>query len=147
MWIRKLNKRCDDNSLKGKWFLRVLYKVIFVLLLSSGSLFGAEAVLERNDNELLRMNAHYIAGPEDSVDRQQWLDEVLNYRDRIREKLNLGIYDREDLGWVAGSFVCHFTFMYDSSFYGPEQGYKVEAFLKEGIERFGGYDCVLLWQG
>ena len=61
--------------------------------------------------------------------------------------LDLSIYDRRDLRWASRAFVCHFTFMYDLSFFDPETGrYRVDAFLEEGEREFGGYDALVLWQ-
>jgi len=62
--------------------------------------------------------------------------------------LDRSIYDRADLAWMAEAFTCHFTFMYDRSFYNPEQGrYTVDAFLDDGEREFGTYDAMVLWQG
>jgi gamma-glutamyl hercynylcysteine S-oxide synthase len=62
------------------------------------------------------------------------------------EELDRTLYDRADLAWLATSFGCHFTFMYDLSFYDPETGqFTVDAFLSDGLREFGGYDAVLLW--
>lgn len=71
--------------------------------------------------------------------------------DSIREtpnprKLDSSLYERHDLKWLAESFACHFTFMYDLSFYDPETNeFTVEQFLQEGQREFGGYDALLLW--
>ena len=60
--------------------------------------------------------------------------------------LDRSIYDRADLAWASRAFVCHFTFMYDRSFYDPLAGrYTVDEFLDEGRREFGGYDAVVLW--
>jgi len=60
--------------------------------------------------------------------------------------LDQAIYRRRDLAWASRAFVCHFTFMYDLSFYDPGAGrYRVEQFLEEAEREFGGYDAVLLW--
>lgn len=62
-------------------------------------------------------------------------------------RLDLSLYDREDLQWLATSFSCHFTFMYDLSFYDPQSGrFTIDEFLADGQREFGGYDAVLLWQ-
>ncbi len=61
--------------------------------------------------------------------------------------LDRGIYARPDLAWAARAFTCHFTFMYDRSFYDPERGYLLDAFLDDGEREFGGYDVIVLWQG
>jgi iron(II)-dependent oxidoreductase len=60
--------------------------------------------------------------------------------------LDRSIYDRPDLRWASRAFVCHFTFMYDRSFYDPTAGrFTPERFLAEGDREFGGYDAVVLW--
>jgi formylglycine-generating enzyme required for sulfatase activity len=92
------------------------------------------------------MNAHYIAAPRRDQDRTTWLAALEQYRRDQRADLDLSLYDREDLRWVTRTFVCHFTFMYDRSFYDPDRGYLVESFLTDGRREFGGYDAVLLWQ-
>jgi len=60
--------------------------------------------------------------------------------------LDLAIYERSDLSWASKVFVCHFTFMYDLSFYDPAAGrYRIEQFLQEAERESGGYDAVVLW--
>lgn len=61
--------------------------------------------------------------------------------------LDRSIYDRSEMAWASGAFTCHFTFMYDRSFYDPERGYTLEALLEDGVQAFGGYDILVLWQG
>jgi len=60
--------------------------------------------------------------------------------------LDLSLYERSDLKWLATNFVCHFTFMYDLSFYDPQQTeFTIDQFLLDGQREFGGYDALLLW--
>jgi formylglycine-generating enzyme required for sulfatase activity len=60
--------------------------------------------------------------------------------------LDRSIYDRPDLRWASRAFVCHFTFMYDLSFFDPGAGrFTVDRFLDEGEREFGGYDALVLW--
>ncbi len=62
------------------------------------------------------------------------------------QPLDMSLYDRTDLQWLATSFACHFTFMYDLSFFDPQSGrFLVDQFLADGEREFGGYDAVLLW--
>ena len=62
--------------------------------------------------------------------------------------LDRSLYDRPDLTWASRLFTCHFTFMYDRSFYDAATGrYQLEAFLEDGLREFGGYDALVLWQG
>ena len=60
--------------------------------------------------------------------------------------LNRSLYDEPSQSWLTGAYTCHFTFMYDRSFYDPESGnYTMESFLDDGEKEFGGYDILLLW--
>ncbi len=60
--------------------------------------------------------------------------------------LNRDIYNRPDLQWASRIFTCHFTFLYDLSFYNASEGrYTLSKFLEEGEREFGGYDAVVLW--
>ncbi len=62
--------------------------------------------------------------------------------------LDRRLYDAPGLAWAARAFTCHFTFLYDRSFYDPVAGrYTLDAFLDEGLRELGGYDLLLLWQG
>ncbi len=56
------------------------------------------------------------------------------------------IYRRDDLGWMTRNFVCGFLFVYDRSFWDPEQRrYRVAELCDEAQREFGGYDSVVLW--
>lgn len=61
--------------------------------------------------------------------------------------LDRSLYNRPDLAWGSRAYTCHFTFMYDRIFYDPAVGYTVDRLLDDGEREFGGYDCLVLWQG
>ncbi|MCL2744220.1 MAG: formylglycine-generating enzyme family protein [Planctomycetaceae bacterium] len=64
----------------------------------------------------------------------------------VPQPLNFRLYDEPSQQWLTKAFTCHFTFMYDRSFYDPESGkYTMDAFLDDGEKEFGGYDIILLW--
>jgi len=67
-------------------------------------------------------------------------------KQRKSSGLDTSIYDRDELKWQSENFACHLTFMYDSSFYDPKAGYKLDSFVDDGQQQFGGYDSILLWQ-
>jgi len=63
------------------------------------------------------------------------------------ERPDRSIYDRPDFDWARRAFTCCFVFMYDRAFYDPEKGgYSLETLLRDGMEEFGGYDAIVLWQ-
>lgn len=55
------------------------------------------------------------------------------------------VYDREDLRWTLSAFSAYFLFLYDRRFWQPGEGYRVDAFMEEMRERFGGVETVILW--
>ena len=60
--------------------------------------------------------------------------------------LDRQLYDEPSQQWLTKAFTCHFTFMYDRSFYDVETGnYTMNTFLDDGEKEFGGYDILLLW--
>jgi formylglycine-generating enzyme required for sulfatase activity len=73
---------------------------------------------------------------------------LIKWRQTAGEKLKYddALYRRQDFAWVPSCYCCCFVMMCDQTFYDPEQGrYTVESFLNEGVERFGGFDSVVLW--
>ncbi|MCK4886707.1 MAG: hypothetical protein KAS96_04915, partial [Planctomycetes bacterium] len=79
-----------------------------------------------------------------SLPANQKIAEVV--KQRRANALDTSIYDRDELKWQSENFACHFTFMYDSSFYDGQTGYKLNSFLDDGQQQVGGYDSILLWQ-
>lgn len=74
-----------------------------------------------------------------------WCEAFQSWKNRIREKMDLREYEREDLLWYRTVLFQHFTFAYskevfnyDSLVFEPER-------LIENGKAFGGYDSVLLW--
>ena len=87
-----------------------------------------------------------IAKPDSAKERTRWLEEVRQYRQVMREKLDRRLYDEPSQKWLTKAYTCHFTFMYDRSFYNPVSGkYTMDSFLDDGEKEFGGYDVLLLW--
>jgi formylglycine-generating enzyme required for sulfatase activity len=143
--------RIDEGSVGGggRCYSALLIILSCVIFSAVGSL-SAGRQEESSYASGLRMNSHYIAGPAAGVDRGKWLGKLLEYRRQIRggrPGLDRRLYDRSDLKWMTNAFTCHFTFMYDRSFYDCETGkYTLDAFLDDGEREFGGYDAILLWQ-
>jgi gamma-glutamyl hercynylcysteine S-oxide synthase len=69
------------------------------------------------------------------------------WRKKIRSQLDLSAYDDPDRAWYRTAFFERFVFMYDRSFYDPEQDhYRIDEYLEEGEREFGGPEILLLWQ-
>jgi hypothetical protein len=77
--------------------------------------------------------------------RRTRLDDLLENTAR-HPAFDEAIYQREDLQWMTRNFVCGFLFMYDRSFWDPDQaGYQVEQVCDTARREFGGFDSVVLW--
>ncbi len=83
----------------------------------------------------------------DDAARMAAVEQLITTLPNIGSELDRRIYDRADLTWASKAFTCHFTFMYDRSFYDPRSGrYTLDALLDDGQREFGGYDIIVLWQ-
>lgn len=80
-----------------------------------------------------------------SVSQKESLEKLISGLPKQTE-IDRSLYDEESQKWLQGAFTCHFTFIYDRSFYDPDSGeYKIDSFLDDGEREFGGYDVILLW--
>ncbi len=67
------------------------------------------------------------------------------YRESERAKLDLSIYDREELKWYRKTILQHFTYMFGKEAFDYNTNkFKLDSLLEDG-EEFGGYDSILLW--
>tara|TARA_B110001454_G_C12703774_1_gene427712 strand:- start:194 stop:2014 length:1821 start_codon:yes stop_codon:yes gene_type:complete len=74
-----------------------------------------------------------------------WSEAFSSWRDRIRLKLDLTEYSREDLKWYRNVVFQHFTFAYSKEIYNYDtNNFEIEKLIHDGKE-FGGYDSILLW--
>jgi hypothetical protein len=99
-----------------------------------------------------RRNAHYLAPPAQGEDYRAWLAGLNAYRQAVRTSLHQKagfddtMYRRGDQAWMTRNFVCGFLFVYDRSFWDPDQhAYRVGSLCDEAQREFGGYDSVVLW--
>ena len=98
-------------------------------------------------------NPHFLTAPAEGVSREDWLEDALAYRQRVRREIAegpTGIHwknrDRPDLSWMSHNFTCAMCMMYDTGFYDAESHeYPVESILADGRKEFGGYDSIVLW--
>jgi formylglycine-generating enzyme required for sulfatase activity len=91
----------------------------------------------------LRQVSLKIPGSESRSQRWQKLTPV----DAAPVAYDDSVYERPDLAWMSGNFVCGFVFIYDRAFWDPERRtYRVEELCDEAEREFGGYDSIVLWQ-
>lgn len=67
------------------------------------------------------------------------------WKDHIREKMDLSIYQRKDIKWYEKALYHHLAFVYSREIFNYEtQEFEVDRLLDEG-GKFGGYDILVLW--
>jgi len=89
-----------------------------------------------------------VQAPSDPALWSAWREELANKREEMRKSLGYddGLYRRPDFAWVQSCYSCCFAMMFDEAFYDHVRGrYAIESFLEHGMQRFGGYDAVVLW--
>ncbi len=92
--------------------------------------------------------ANLIAAPDASDQWPAFRASLVKWREDAKTRLGYddSFYRRKDFAWVPSCFSCCFLMMCDETFYHPRSGaYTVASFLDHGLERFGGYDGVVLW--
>ena len=165
-WIEGNNELCfafdteDDANVKTGW-TGVVASIEISKDRNWHTLKAAVKVPDRRNNEWLRPIIGMDATHNPTPGRIEIRDIAVSIDDNIRMKsvqyllkepardeLDLKIYDRNDMKWLTRSYTCHFSFMYDNSFYDAAAGqYKFDSFVNDGKREFGGYDILLLWQG
>jgi len=95
------------------------------------------------------LNANLIHAPSNPNEWPAFRQLLTEWRKETRDRLeyNDALYRRPDFAWVPSCFCCCFLMMCDETFYDPKLGrYEIGPFLDHGLEQFGGYDSVVLWQ-
>jgi formylglycine-generating enzyme required for sulfatase activity len=86
-----------------------------------------------------------IPAPSNPADWQTWREHLHHWRDSTRYLLNYddSLYAAPEFAWIPRTFTLALVMMNDLNFY--DNGYRLDAFLDEGIQEFGGYDALILW--
>ncbi|MHC4744959.1 MAG: hypothetical protein ACYS8Z_23840, partial [Planctomycetota bacterium] len=89
-----------------------------------------------------------IPAPSSPSEWPAWRKGLEAERERIKRQLAYDdkLYRRSDFAWAASCYSCCFVMMCDRQFYDPvARRFTIEKFIADGLERFGGYDAVVLW--
>lgn len=92
--------------------------------------------------------APLIHAPDDPAEWDAWRAALKQWRKDSKARVGYddALYVRSDLTWTASSYSSCFIMMNDLDFWDPVKGeYTVESFLERGVEKFGGYDSVVIW--
>ncbi|MCK4294542.1 MAG: SUMF1/EgtB/PvdO family nonheme iron enzyme [Planctomycetes bacterium] len=89
-----------------------------------------------------------VPAPSNPTQWPAWREALQVERERMRKRLAYDdtLYRRPDFAWVPSCYCCCFVMMCDKQFYDPaNRRFTVDAFVAEGLQRFSGYDAVVLW--
>jgi hypothetical protein len=86
-----------------------------------------------------------IPAPSDPNKRSVWREHLHAWRSSTRHLLNYddSLYCAPEFAWIPRCYTLAVVMMNDLQFY--DGGYRLDAFLDEAEEAFGGFDAVLLW--
>jgi hypothetical protein len=77
-----------------------------------------------------------------------WRAQLHRWRSAERERVAYdgGLYERPEFAWTQSTFSCAVLMLWDETFYDRAAGkFRVEEYVRRGIDEFGGYDAVVLW--
>ena len=98
-------------------------------------------------DSLLVFHEGYWLAPDEYVSHEQWLSAMRT--EKARRRVQFGMDGRVYTGeyaWTSRNFVQAFVYAFDTRFYDVRANrYRLDAFLEDGRQRFGGYDSLLLW--
>ena len=89
-----------------------------------------------------------IPAPSNPIQWPAWREALQAEREQMKRRLAYDdtLYRRPDFAWVPSCYCCCFVMMCDKQFYDPAtQRFTVDAFVADGVRRFGGFDAVVLW--
>jgi formylglycine-generating enzyme required for sulfatase activity len=132
--------------------------VLLVVILSStasgnGESLGMHTVVKAAANTNVAKSLKIavkplVPAPSNPIQWPAWREALQAEREQMKRRLAYDdkLYRRSDFLWVPSCYCCCFVMMCDKQFYDPAtQRFTVDAFVADGIRRFGGFDAVVLW--
>ena len=89
-----------------------------------------------------------VQAPSNPAQWGLWRIELAARRQHVREQMvyNDTFYRRPEFNWASSCYSCYFLMMYDETFYDRDRNqYTVDSLIDDGIQKFGGYDAIVLW--
>jgi formylglycine-generating enzyme required for sulfatase activity len=124
---------------------RAYIAAIFLIIVAGpSSLRYAEA---NTSGQIDKLEA-IIQAPSDPEQWSLWREELARKREEVRKSIGYddSPYRQQEFQWGQSCYSCCFAMMCDETFYERDRNqYTFESFINDGIERFGGYDAVVLW--
>jgi formylglycine-generating enzyme required for sulfatase activity len=130
--------------LSRRQLLNALFGLGAILISKSSMLFLADSLAQSPDIEM----APLIKPPDDVEQWPIWRAGLTEWRVRTRSQLNYDNwrYRTPEATWVSSSFSSCFLMLCDETFFDKDSGhYRVESFLEQARDEFGGFDNVILW--
>jgi hypothetical protein len=77
-----------------------------------------------------------------------WRKELERKRQEIQERIGYDdrLYRQPEFDWIPSCYSCCFLMMHDEAFYDRNKNeYTIDSLIDDGIQKFGGYDAIVLW--
>ena len=127
---------------------RYLTVLTFVASLGlMGGLASAQSVAGGNESSSVKIQP-LVQAPSDPAQWGPWRTDLAARRRLVRKQITYDdtSYRRPEFNWVSLCYCCCFLMMCDETFYDRSRNqYTVDSLIDDGIQRFGGYDAVVLW--
>lgn len=89
-----------------------------------------------------------IAAPANPREWEKFRQDLKTWRTTTQKKLNYNAtyYTRPAFEWSSRAYSCYFLMLYDELIFDKTTGHYTPQKLLDYGNRFGGFDCVILWQ-
>jgi len=108
---------------------------------------SADYVASVNKYSLIKIEP-LVQAPSNPAQWGLWRTELAARRQHVREQMVYDdtFYRRPEFNWASSCYSCYFLMMYDETFYDRNRNqYTVDSLIDDGIQKFGGYDAIVLW--
>ena len=87
-----------------------------------------------------------IQVPQNPADWPKWREELIAWRKAALVGYDGSAYAEPEFAWTQTCYCCTKIMVWDEHFLNHATGeYHVDAIVKDGARRFGGYDAIVLW--
>ena len=87
-----------------------------------------------------------IQVPTDPAEWPKWREGLIDWRKAVRADYAGGAYEKPAFAWTSTCYCCTKIMVWDETFLNHATGeYHVEEIVRDGRDRFGGYDAIVLW--
>ena len=130
----------DCGELDSKLSRRSVLQATGYFALTPWALVAGSPMTDIQDQPAL------IQVPADPAKWPKWRRDLVAWRAAARATYDGSEYDKPAFAWTPTCYCCTKIMVWDETFLNHATGeYHVDAIVRDGIHRFGGYDAIVLW--